>query len=138
MLIKNLKTQIESIEQNSNKYTLKSVQDAEAKFKKESERVDEKFNEVRMENNKYSVQLQKQACEISIDYEKLLTIKSEIIGDFDVKVNQMQILHKKTFEEFDELKIEYEKMKAKFNDLSDFLREAKKPQNLNTSVKDMR
>lgn len=137
-MIKGLSSHTENIEKNANNYTLKMIKDAEIKTQREFDNVTDKIMEVRMENNKYSIDLQKKASDITIDYEKLLNIKTEIITIYDLKVEEMKSMHQKMHEEFEAVRADYETMKAKFNSLSDFLRDAKKPQNLNTSVKDMR
>ncbi len=138
MMIKSLTVQIESIEKNTNAYTGKMIRESELKYKKEMDIVNEKFIEVRMENNKYAINLQKMTNEINVDYDKLLNIKTEIFQNFDIKYFQMKSLHDGTLHEFEELKIEYDKMKMKFNELSDYIREMKKGQNSNTTVKDTR
>jgi hypothetical protein len=117
-----IKHQLNSFEQNSITYTNTRADETESRFKKELELILEKINDVRMENSKYSIDLIKKTNEVEIDYKKLSEIKSEIIIALDHKILHMVNLHKETYSEFDIMRSEHEKIKMRFNELSDFLK----------------
>jgi hypothetical protein len=136
-----IKHQLNSFEQNSQTYTNTRAEDTESRFKKELDIILEKINSVRMENNKYSKDLIKKTSEVEIDYKKLSEIKSEIISSLDLKIHHMVNMHQETYSEFDGLKSEHIKIKMRFNELSDFLKNSKNQigtGNSTMSIKDMK
>ena len=117
-------------------YTDTRAKDTQEKYKKELESVFEKINDVRMENTTYSIDLIKKTGEVEIDYQKLNTIKSEITSTLDHKILHMVQMHQTTYSEFDILRTEHEKIRMRFNELSDFLKNSKNPGQSGINSKD--
>jgi len=54
------------------------LKDTEANFKRESENLSMKINDVRMENNKYALELKKTATELATEKESMFSIKDQV------------------------------------------------------------
>ena len=71
-LIESFKSQIENITLTLTEFTIKNVSDCESRIKNEWNIYDDKLQDIRLENNKYIIELQKKFNSLIIDWEKVL------------------------------------------------------------------
>jgi hypothetical protein len=121
-MIKTMGMQLENTDRNARTYTNKIVQEYENNLKSELSEVSNKIYDLKMDNNKYAVQLQKSSNELMIEYERIMNIKAEINKDLEEAVLNMKDSHKVTVNDFDIVKGEFDRIKARFNDIAEFIK----------------
>jgi hypothetical protein len=111
------------------------LETSEINFKNDIEMINKRLGEMRLENHKYAFELQKKSSELNVEYEKILEIKKEVYTNLDNTVNKMENMHKDTRKEFDDYTGEFTKIKNKFVELSEFIKDIrfKKNAHLETS-----
>jgi len=115
-------------------FTTKLLQDTEVNFKREYENIGVKIGDMRMENNKYAYQLQKNANELTAEKEKILTIKNEVNKQLDDALARCREMNKSTVDNFETIKGEYQNIKSKFVELSEFIKDVRFRKNLGVEV----
>lgn len=92
--------------------------------------INDEFIELRMMNCKYAVDLKAKASELNVEWEKIMQIKKEIYKRYDEKVDEFKATEKKTNLNVFDMKNEFNKIKAKFNELVDFIKDIRFRKNL--------
>lgn len=92
--------------------------------------INDEIFELRMQNCKYAVELKNKTAEIIIDWDKLMNIRKEIYTKFDEKVDEFKETEKKTSCKVLEMKKEFNRIKLKFNELVDFIKDVRFRRNL--------
>ena len=90
-----------------------------SRIKNELNIYDDKFQDIRLENNKYIIELQKKFDSLIIDWEKVLQIKEEIYIKFDSDVEKYKNENINTIKQFQEYKNEFNLIKDRFTRLSE-------------------
>ena len=88
--------------------------------------------DLRIENAKYSMDLIKRSEEMGKDWDKILTIKDEMINAVNDKINGFRKIFNGNTTLFNEFRKEYEEFKVKINDILNYFKEFK---NLNENEK---
>ena len=88
--------------------------------------------DLRIENAKYSMDLIKRSEEMGKDWDKILTIKDEMINAVNDKINGFRKIFNGNTTLFNEFRKEYEEFKLKINDILNYFKEFK---NLNENEK---
>jgi len=133
-LIVGLSSQLENVERSMKNFTTKLLQDTEVNFKREYDNIGVKIGDMRLENNKYAYQLQKNANELTSEKEKILALKSEVNKQLDVTLEKCKEMNKNTFDSFETIKGEYQSIKNKFVELSEFIKDVRFRKNLGVDV----
>lgn len=133
-LITGLSSQLENAERSMKNFTTKMLQDTEVNFKREYENMGIKIGDMRLENNKYAYQLQKNANELTAEKDKILSIKSEINKQLDDALDRCREMNKNTADNFESIKGEYHSIKSKFIELSEFIKDVRFRKNLGVEV----
>jgi hypothetical protein len=122
-MLKSIGTQLEQSEKGSKNYVNKMLEGSEANLRNEIEQLNKRIGEMRMENHKYAFELQKSANELNIEHDKMLNLKKETLNSLDTSVMKMENMHKDTTKELDEYKSEFNKIKSRFVELSEFIKD---------------
>jgi hypothetical protein len=122
-MIKSITTQLEQNDRSSKNYINKLLETTEVNLRNEIELINKRIGEMRLENHKYAFDLQKSAGELNVEHEKMLNIKKDIINNLDNTVIKMENLNKDTVKEFEAQKAEYDRIKSKFGELSEFIKD---------------
>ena len=133
--LENIIKTFQTIVENNNATQIKYITKLNDKTNKSIlDIMEEKIKNVRMENSIFASDLIKKSNELNILYDKINTIKINIIEEF----NNISEIYNKKIEEtnklFDEYKVEYEIIKNKFLELADFIKNGRFSRNFGASV----
>ena len=134
-LIESFKSQIENISISLSQFTTKSVSECEYRIMNELNIYDDKLQDVRLENNKYNIELRKKFDSLVIDWEKVLKIKEEIYIKFDSDVEKYKNDNINIIKKFEEYKTEFKLIKDRFTRLSEFIKDVRFRKNIGKEVK---
>ena len=124
--------------ENNSKANLKYANEIGEKIEKNCkdmiEIVNEKLMDLRIENSKYSVEIKNKYLDLNKEYENILNIKDEIYHKFDKEINSFKNLSNNTISSFNEFKKEFGKIKFKFFELAEFIKDIRFRKNLGGNV----
>ena len=112
---------------NNNEAQMKYIRQINEKNFKECKDMNEALNnrvcDLRIENAKYSIDLIKKSEEMGKDWNKILTIKEEMIDMVNDKINAFKKIFNGNNTIFNEFRKEYEEFKGKINDIINYFKE---------------
>ena len=112
---------------NNNEAQMKYIRQINEKNFKECKDMNEALNnrvcDLRIENAKYSIDLIKKSEEMGKDWNKILTIKEEMIDMVNDKINSFKKIFNGNNTIFNEFRKEYEEFKGKINDIINYFKE---------------
>jgi len=112
---------------NNNEAQMKYIRQINEKNFKECKDMNEALNnrvcDLRIENAKYSIDLIKKSEEMGKDWNKILTIKEEMIDMVNDKINAFKKIFNGNNNIFNEFRKEYEEFKGKINDIINYFKE---------------
>jgi hypothetical protein len=130
-MLKQMTMQLESNEKVLKSYTNLMVQETEGNLRREYGELTNRLGEIKLENSKYAVELNRSAKELNVEYEKLVNIRNDLGKHFDDNVNNMRESHKTTVDSFDTLRGQFDRIKTRFNEVSEFIKDVRFRRNLN-------
>jgi len=101
------------------------------KLKSDLELFQEKLSELRMENNRYAVDLRNSASDLKKEMEKTKDIQKEIYNELENNLKKTKEIYNKTNESFYYLQNDYEVIKSKFKEVAEFIKDIRFRKNLN-------
>ena len=114
---------------NNNEAQMKYIRQINEKNFKECKDMNDALNnrvcDLRIENAKYSIDLIKKSEEMGKDWNKILTIKEEMINMVNEKINAFKKIFNGNNSIFNEFRKEYEEFKIKINDIINYFKEFK-------------
>ena len=114
---------------NNNEAQMKYIRQINEKNFKECKDMNDALNnrvcDLRIENAKYSIDLIKKSEEIGRDWNKILTIKDEMVEMVNEKINGFRKIFNGNNCIFNEFRKEYEEFKIKINDIINYFKEFK-------------
>ena len=119
---KSVKNQLENIEIGMKTYIKTMIDVAEVNTKNEIEIFESKLGNIRMENHKYAVDLKNSATELKAEKEEVLLHKAEIYSKIEDSIKINEDLNSNTIDKFDRIIAEYDNIKAKFNEIAEFVK----------------
>ena len=134
-LIQSFKLQIDNITKSMTEFTTKSVNECEFKINELLKIYDEKMQNIRIENNKYFNQIKEEFTKMKKDWEKILQIKKEIYYKYDVEVSNMKESYNNVALKFEGYKKEFNLIKNRFTQLSEFIKDVRFRINIGEDVK---
>lgn len=134
-IIHNFNLQVENNTKANMKYTNEICERNERNFKEKFEELNERLLEMRMENSKYCIELKAKSTDLSKEWDKMLKIKGEIHQEFGEKVEEMKKSNESTVNSFSEVKGEFLRIKRKFYELAEFIKDVRFRKNLGGDVK---
>ena len=116
----------QSLVDNNNDSQIKYITKLNDKTSKNIlEIIDDKLNNLRMENSHYSINLIKKSNELNSLYDEIRLIKDNISKKFNAFSEEYIKKLDETNKSFDEFKVEYEIIRKKFLELADFIKNGK-------------
>jgi hypothetical protein len=139
-MLRSLSIQLESTDKNMKTYTTKILENSENVLRGEMSLLNIRINDLRIENHKTIIDLDKHCKQISTEYDRIQEIKKDISNEFVISVDNMKNSHKETTDAFEVYKEEFNKIKSRFVDLSEFIKDIRFKKNLQVDVdkKDLR
>ena len=134
-IVKEIITITNSAEQRCNMYCDNKCKNVETEFKLEDSIINEKIMEVRINNIKEAEKLEKRSEEMEIEWQKILNIKKEI----DKKLGDHLLIYKmdaaEAINKYKEGKIEFDKVKQRFGNMVEFIKDIRFRKNLGKQVR---
>ena len=114
---------------NNNEAQMKYIKQINEKNFKECKDMNEALSnrvcDLRIENAKYSIDLIKKSEELGKDWNKILTIKDEMLEMVNEKINGFRKVFNGNTTLFNEFRKEYEEFKVKINEIFNYFKEMK-------------
>ena len=133
-IIKNFNLQVDNNSKANMKYVNEIKDKTESNFKEKFEEIKETIHEMKLENSKYAIELKAKSMNLSKEWDKMMKIREEIYEKFDDKVNTMTKSNDNTVHSFNELQEEFSKIKKKFGELAEFIRDVRFRKNIGGDV----
>ena len=124
--LENIIKTFQTIVENNNDSQIKYITKLNDKINKNLlETMEEKIKNVRIDNSIFSKDLIERTSELNILYDKINSIKENILKEFDKYSKEYKEKIEETNKLFDEYKVEYEIIRTKFFELADFIKKGK-------------
>ncbi len=122
--------QLDNADKNNKEYIHLNCNNLETFFKEQHSQVIERVNDVKVENSKYSYDIMVSSQDLKKEIEKLTQLRDDQNTKFDENVNKMIESNKNTTNSYEFIKNDFDVMKKKFTDLSEFIKVNSKILNL--------
>ena len=116
---KSISSQFDYLEKELKSYSQVLVEQCEKNFKFELNTINQKFQDMKIENHRYAIDLKNTANDLKVDYEKLTNIKSEMYIKLDILTNNLKQQTKTINENLEKIKEDNEKINKKINKMSE-------------------
>ena len=130
-----LKMQLDNIYKNTNEFTTKSVNECEERIKGILLLYDDRFKEVRVENQNYIKNLEIFYKELKEDFKRLNNMKTNIYNRFNQEVYNIKRDNIQVVKLFGNYKKEFNLMKDKLTKLSEFIKDVRFRINIGQEIK---
>jgi hypothetical protein len=124
-LIKTFSSQIENVKKAYSEYCKQALNATEEEFNKKYQRIDERLEQMRLENGKYSIELKQKSESLGIEWEKVINLKEEIKQHFHQELKKFEKRHQNTVCTFEQYKKEFQLIKNRFTQLSEFIKDVR-------------
>ena len=116
---KSISSQFDYLEKELKSYSQVLVEQCDKNFKFELNTINQKFQDMKIENHRYAIDLKNTANDLKVDYEKLTNIKSEMYIKLDILTNNLKQQTKTINENLEKIKEDNEKINKKINKMSE-------------------
>ena len=124
--LENIIKNFQSLVDNNNDSQIKYITKLNEKTNKDLiETLEEKLDNVRMDNSRFAKDLINKTSELNHLYEKMILIKEHVLSEFETKSDDFNKKITEINKSFDLYKIEYGTVRKKFLELSDFIKSGK-------------
>ena len=134
----NIKT-FNSLVDNNNKSQIKYINEMYEKNFKECksliDTLEERITDMRIENSRYAVELIGKSINLTKEWDKIQTIKEEIMHEFNDKIHEFRLISSNTINSFNDYKNEFNSIKRKFFELAEFIKDVRFRKNIGGDVK---
>ena len=133
--LENIIKTFQSLVDNNNDSQIKYITKLNDKTNKNLlEIIDDKLNNLRMENSNYSINLIKKTNELNLVYDEVKLMKDNISKKFNTFSEEYTKKLDETNKSFDEFKVEYEIIRKKFLELADFIKNGKYTRKIGVTI----
>ena len=134
----NIKT-FNALVDNNNKSQMKYINEMFEKNYKECksmiDTIEERITDMRIENSRYAVELIGKSINLTKEWDKIQSIKEEIMHEFNDKIQEFRLVSNNTINSFSEFKSEFNTIKRKFFELAEFIKDVRFRKNIGGDVK---
>ena len=116
---KSISSQFDYLEKELKSYSQVLVEQCDKNFKFELNTINQKLQDMKIENHRYAIDLKNTANDLKVDYEKLTNIKSEMYIKLDILTNNLKQQTKTINENLEKIKEDNEKINKKINKMSE-------------------
>ena len=134
-ITQSLSIKIENNNRTSTKYLEKCINTMEERFQSLLDLYDEKLTAVRMENTKYIEEIKKATKKLMDETNNVLLMKRDIMKKFDDEVKFLKSDNIRVIKCFSGYKEDFFKMRAKFIELCEFIRDVRFKVNLGQELR---
>ena len=133
--IKNFNLQIDNVISKYKEFCSKSIKHCESQFEKRINETEEKVQDLRIENNKYSNELINECDKFRLNYKNLEEYKNSLEVQYKENLKKQEELYHGFEKKFHNNEKDYKLIKQKFTELSDFIKSVRFRKNLGEVVK---
>ena len=116
---KSISSQFDYLEKELKSYSQVLVEQCDKNFKFELNTINQKLQDMKIENHRYAIDLKNTANDLKVDYEKLTNIKNEMYIKLDILTNNLKQQTKTINENLEKIKEDNEKINKKINKMSE-------------------
>ena len=132
IIVDSFNLQISNFNQQNSQIINQKINESELKFYEHFKIYDDKIHNIRLENSKYVINSKKEFDNILNEWKKIPDIKNEIFGKFE---NDIQKFHHSILKKFEGYKKEFNIIKNRFIQLSEFIKDVRFRINIGEDVK---
>ena len=132
-----LKIQLDTIINNTNQFTTKSVNELEERVKGMLSLFDDRLKDVRVENLNYIKNLEQFYKDLKEDFKRLVNMKNNLYNKFNAEVFNMKRDNIQVVKLFGNYKREFNLMKDRLTKLSEFIKDVRFRINIGQEIKRM-
>ena len=133
--IKNFNLQIDNVISKYKEFCSKSIKHCESQFEKRINETEEKVQDLRIENNKFSNELINECDKFRLNYKNLEEYKNSLEVQYKEHLKKQEELYHGFEKKFHNNEKDYKLIKQKFTELSDFIKSVRFRKNLGEVVK---
>ena len=130
-----LKMQLDNIIKNTNEFTTKSVNECEERIKGILALYDDRFKDVRVDNQNYIKNLEQFYKDLKEDFKRLVNMKNNLYNKFNNEVLNMKRDNIQVVKLFGNYKKEFNLMKDRLTKLSEFIKDVRFRINIGQDIK---
>ena len=134
-MIKSFHTKIDNLSKSCNEFTLYKIRENENKFNNTLKLYDDKIYNIKLENNKYSINIKNEFENLIKEWDKVLNIKTEIFNKFEKEVKFHKDIVNSVYKKFESFKKEFNLIKYRFTQLSEFIKDVRFRVNMGEDIK---
>ena len=132
IIVDSFKLQISNFNKENYQIINQKINESELKFYDHFKIYDDKIHNIRLENSKYVINSKKEFDNILNEWKKILDIKNEIFGKFEDEIPKF---HNSILKKFEGYKKEFNVIKNRFIQLSEFIKDVRFRINIGEDVK---
>ena len=132
IIVDSFNLQISNFNKQNSQIINQKINESELKFYEHFKIYDDKIHNIRLENSKYVINSKKEFDNILNEWKKIPDIKNEIFGKFE---NDIQKFHHSILKKFEGYKKEFNIIKNRFIQLSEFIKDVRFRINIGEDVK---
>lgn len=130
------KTQIDTVQNKFNEYCTNLFKQSDANCNDRVSVIEKRIEALRMENGKYAYDLQERSKELQIEWDKLDNFEKSMNKKYSEEVEKYNILIDKISRKVDKSKEEFNLIKARFTELSEFIKDVRFRRNIHNTFKE--
>ena len=130
-----VKLQLNHIVGSANEFTIKSVNESEKRMRSLIQLYDDRLQDTRVENANYSIGLNKKSEQLSRLIENIYEVRKDIYKKLNDEVKDMKVEQKQLGRYFTSYRKQFNLIKDKFAQLSEFIRDVRFRANLSPDAK---
>ena len=134
-IIKSFNLQIDSVTNTFKDFCNKSIKQVEKQFFNRIEETEEKIENLRIENSKFTLDLINECEQFKINKKDLDKYKDDLETRYNDNFKKYEELHYNTVNKFEEIDKEFKLIKQKFSGLSEFIKNVRFRKNIGDTVK---
>ena len=131
-LIGQFNTRINNVEEQFKEYCNTCFANYDKNSNDRFNYMEDKMNNLRMENVKYSSELIERSNELKMDWDKIQEIRKEIYNRLDTELSKYAKFNHDLLKTFESQKSEFTLIKRRFTELSDFIKDVRFRNNITT------
>ena len=129
-----LQSKVESIKITNGTYINERLKLVEKDYEEKINQYLDKMMEVKIENAKYYQEIILNIEKINKDMEELANLKIALKKQYDDYINKMEKDNKKIYDDFEDMKNNFQKIKHQFKNLYEFIKDVRFKKNINKDV----
>jgi len=130
------KTQLDTVQNKFNDYCTNLFKQSDINCTDRISVIEKRIEALRMENGKYAYDLQERSKELKIEWDKLDNFEKSMNKRYDEEVAKYNILIDRISKKVDKGKDEFHLIKARFTELSEFIKDVRFRRNIHNTFKE--